>query len=205
MYGKVTIQSSISDDTLIIPEEAVIFSGDHRVAFLALPRGKFAPVEVTLGPSDGNGNVQVLSGLTEGQQIVSSAQFLIDAESKMQEAINKMLSGQTSSSDMQEASPSGPIEEQPAPSPANDMPGMDMPDQASNDTTQTAAPAPTCTHDPEHAAISQDQPAQEWPNLAPDDPNAKWQCPMPNDRYFAAEPGRCPICGMALIPHDPTA
>ncbi|MCX6646329.1 MAG: efflux RND transporter periplasmic adaptor subunit [bacterium] len=174
MYGTVKIQSLISDDTLLIPEEAVIFSGDHRIVFLSLPGNKFAPVEVTLGPSDGNGKVQVLSGLVEGQQIVTSAQFLIDAESRMQEAISKMLAGQTSTTSPEEAVSTVQTEEQPVQTTDDTMAGMDMP-------------------------------TEEWPNLAPDDPNARWRCPMPEDRYYAAEPGDCPICGMHLEPHDPAA
>ncbi len=173
MYGKVTIESQVADDALTIPEEAVIFSGDRRIVFLALPGGKFAPVEVTVGPSDGNGNAQVLSGLVEGQQIVTSAQFLLDAESRMQEAINKMLSGQANPATPEEVTSTG----------------YGMPTQS------------TAEEDMQGMEMSSGQ----WPNLAPDDPDAKWRCPMPDDRYYAAEPDKCPICEMNLKPNDPQA
>jgi membrane fusion protein, copper/silver efflux system len=244
MYGTVKIQSQISENALTIPEEAVIYSGDHRVVFLALAGNRFMPAEVTLGPSDGNGKVQVLSGLVEGQQIITSAQFLIDSESRMQEAISKMLAGQSNTTaaegavstvqpeeqpaqstddtmagmDMpaeeQPAQTSGdtmaaPSEEQPAQTTDNTMAGMDMPAeeqpaQTSGDTM--AAPSeeqPAQTTDNTMAGM--DMPAETWPNLAPDDPTAIWKCPMPEDRYYAAEPGDCPICGMHLVPHDPVA
>ncbi len=53
---------------------------------VALGNGRFAPREVVLGPG-ANGFVQVLEGLTDGDEIVTSAQFLIDSESNLREAI----------------------------------------------------------------------------------------------------------------------
>jgi multidrug efflux pump subunit AcrA (membrane-fusion protein) len=212
MYGTVKIQSLISNDTLLIPEEAVIYSGNHRAVFLSLPGNKFMPVEVTLGPSDGNGKVQVLSGLAEGQQIVTSAQFLIDSESRTQEAISKMLAGQTSTTSPEEAVSMVPTEEQPVQTTDDSMAGMDMPAEeqpaqpASDTMAVTNMPVeeqPAQTTDDTMAGM--DMPAEEWPNLAPDDPTALWKCPMVEDRYYAAEPGDDPICGMHLVPHDPVA
>ena len=52
--------------------------------------------------------------------------------------------------------------------------------------------------------VAPDSSEVKWPNLAPDDPNAKWKCPM-DDGYYAAEPGNCPLCGMSLVPYDPSA
>ncbi len=162
MFGKVMIGSKVSDDALIVPEESIINSGDTSIVFLSLSGGKFIPREVKTGPTDGQGNIQVISGLLEGQTIVSSGQFLLDSESKLKEAINKMLSTKQ---------------------------GVGSITQGHNHQAQKTG---------EH-----EEPAKEWPNLAPDDPNAKFKCPMPDDRYYAAEDGDCPICGMHLVPHDP--
>jgi Cu(I)/Ag(I) efflux system membrane fusion protein/cobalt-zinc-cadmium efflux system membrane fusion protein len=179
MFGKVRIKSQVTENALIIPEEAVIFSGDKHVVFLSLPGGKFSPVEITVGPSDHNGNVQVMSGLVEGQTIVASGQFLLDSESRMQEAINKMLAGNTSVPTTPEA-------------PAQDaaMPDSIMPDEP-------------VVHEAANETVAPESSEVKWPNLAPDDPNAKWKCPM-DDGYYAAEPGNCALCGMKLVPYDPS-
>jgi multidrug efflux pump subunit AcrA (membrane-fusion protein) len=60
------------------------------VAIVALGNGRFAPREVELGPQ-GDGFVQVVEGLEDGDEIVTSAQFLIDSESNLREAIQKMI------------------------------------------------------------------------------------------------------------------
>jgi multidrug efflux pump subunit AcrA (membrane-fusion protein) len=218
MYGNVSIKSKITDDALIIPEEAVIFSGEHRVVFTPLPGNKFMPVEIKVGPSDGNGHVQVLSGLTEGQSVVTSAQFLLDSESRMQEAINKMLAngnGQTPGAPSAQAPASAPVEEQPPATQSNDMSGMDMSGKSTVPSSEKEPVVAPKTEKPETAPktvakekpVSEKQavekPAEKWPNLAPYDPRALWECPMPEDRYYAAEPGNDPICGMKLVPHDP--
>ncbi|MEF9427105.1 MAG: hypothetical protein L0956_08010 [Candidatus Mariimomonas ferrooxydans] len=61
--------------------------------------GKFLPKDVTLGP-EGEGMVQIISGLDEGETVVTSGQFLIDSESNLREAINKMLEAKKAASDV---------------------------------------------------------------------------------------------------------
>ena len=60
------------------------------MVILALGGGYFKPQDVKLGMS-ANGYVQVLSGLTEGQIIVTSSQFMIDAESNLSQAVGQMV------------------------------------------------------------------------------------------------------------------
>jgi Cu(I)/Ag(I) efflux system membrane fusion protein len=93
MYTNVTIRSKISDAALTVPTEAVLRTGERDLAILALGGGKFLPRQVRLG-AEGEGYYQVLSGLSEGDRVVTSAQFLIDSESKLKEAIAKMLEAQ---------------------------------------------------------------------------------------------------------------
>lgn len=94
MYTDVVIKSKISDSTLLVPSEAVIRTGTRNVVIVALGGGKFLPKDVVLGP-EGQGVVQVQSGLSEGDTVVTSGQFLIDSESSLKEAINKMMEAQT--------------------------------------------------------------------------------------------------------------
>jgi hypothetical protein len=90
MYSNVKIQSKVADSTLVVPVEAVLRSGERDVVIVMREEGKFQPRNVQIG-AEGEGYYQVLSGLTDGDVVVTSAQFLIDSESKLKEAISKML------------------------------------------------------------------------------------------------------------------
>jgi len=91
MYANVNLKSAVSEDSLVIPQEAVIDSGVRKVVFVALGKGKFQPREVKLGLEGNDNEFQVLEGLQENEQIVISAQFMLDSESRLREAIQKML------------------------------------------------------------------------------------------------------------------
>jgi RND family efflux transporter MFP subunit len=90
MYANVKIRSSVADATLVVPVEAVLRSGERDVVIVMREEGKFQPRNVQIG-AEGEGYYQILSGLDEGDRVVTSAQFLIDSESKLKEAISKML------------------------------------------------------------------------------------------------------------------
>jgi Cu(I)/Ag(I) efflux system membrane fusion protein len=89
MYATVVFEPVVAKDALTVPSEAVIRTGERDLVVVALGDGRFAPREVVLGPA-GNGSVQVLEGLTDGDEVVTSAQFLIDSESNLREAGRKM-------------------------------------------------------------------------------------------------------------------
>jgi RND family efflux transporter MFP subunit len=91
MYANVTLESAIAGDSLVIPQEAVIDSGVRKIVFVALGNGKFQPREVKLGVEGHDNEFQVLEGLKEHEQIVVSAQFMLDSESRLREAIQKMM------------------------------------------------------------------------------------------------------------------
>lgn len=91
MFANVIIETGAHEDALAIPEEAVIRSGRRSIVVVANGDGRFAPREVRLGIDSGDGWVEVQGGLAEGDRVVTSGQFLIDSESKLQEAIKKML------------------------------------------------------------------------------------------------------------------
>ena len=63
--------------------------GEPNAVYLGLGDGRFAPQAVTIGRR-GNGMVEILSGLKESEMIVSSATFLIDAESNLQAALDNL-------------------------------------------------------------------------------------------------------------------
>ncbi len=90
MYATVVFRPEVAKDAVAIPSQAVLRTGERSVVIVALGDGRFAPREVELGAS-GEDWVQVLSGLSPGEQIVTSSQFLIDSESNLKAAIQKMV------------------------------------------------------------------------------------------------------------------
>ena len=91
MYANIYLKSVIAKDSLVIPQEAVIDSGVRKVVFVAMGKGKFQPRDVKIGLEGNDNDYQLLEGLKEGEEIVLSAQFMLDSESRLREAIQKML------------------------------------------------------------------------------------------------------------------
>jgi membrane fusion protein, copper/silver efflux system len=73
-------------EALTVPESAIMPTGERNVVFIDKGEGKLEPRIVQLGPKYGD-TYEVQSGLQEGERVVSSANFLIDAESKVQGAL----------------------------------------------------------------------------------------------------------------------
>jgi RND family efflux transporter MFP subunit len=82
MFATVYFDAQIGRDVLAVPMEAVIVTGERNLVFVRDADGMLNPREVVLGSRAGD-RVQILSGLEEGEQIVGSANFLIDAESRL--------------------------------------------------------------------------------------------------------------------------
>ena len=76
-------------DRLIIPREAVIDTGARKYTLLALADGYFAPRDVQVGPAVGD-FYPVISGIAEGERVVTSAQFLVDSETNLMAAMQAM-------------------------------------------------------------------------------------------------------------------
>lgn len=91
MYANIRLSTRSVRPVPVIPGSAVIRSGERNVVFVALEGGRFEPREVTLGMEGEGGYVQATDGVRAGERVVTSAQFLIDSESRLQEAIQKML------------------------------------------------------------------------------------------------------------------
>jgi len=96
MYATVRFHPVVARDAVLVPDLAVLRTGQRNIVVVAEGGGRFTPREVELGTS-GDGLVAVLSGLEGGERVVTSAQFLIDSESNLREAIQKLLAGAGSS------------------------------------------------------------------------------------------------------------
>ncbi|HZR78590.1 MAG TPA: efflux RND transporter periplasmic adaptor subunit [Chthoniobacterales bacterium] len=161
MFATVELHAELEPEALLVPDTAVLRSGDRNTVFVALENGKFEPRTVTIGARGENDTYQVLSGLKESERVVTSGQFMLDSESQLREAIQKMLSPNAA------ASP---------------------PPNAEHAVTAASVASPM----PSAATVSG---SQEY--VCP----TEYSCPMPEHMNIAYNhPGKCPICGMTLIP-----
>jgi Cu(I)/Ag(I) efflux system membrane fusion protein len=90
MFADVTIHAQRKVDAVVIPSEAVVRSGEREQVFVVRGPGKFEPRVVKTGVQS-QGLVQIIDGVSPGEEVVTSSQFLIDSESKLREATAKML------------------------------------------------------------------------------------------------------------------
>jgi Cu(I)/Ag(I) efflux system membrane fusion protein len=86
MYATVTLATGAGRKVLAVPDSAVIDSGVRRVVLVQRAEGRFEPREVKLG-ARADDHVEILEGVSEGEAVVVSANFLIDAESNLRAAI----------------------------------------------------------------------------------------------------------------------
>jgi Cu(I)/Ag(I) efflux system membrane fusion protein len=88
MYGRVELASPRGKDkVLAVPESAVLYTGTRQLVLVDIGQGRFEPRAVKLG-SHGDDYVEVVDGLTAGEAVVVSANFLIDAESNLKSALD---------------------------------------------------------------------------------------------------------------------
>jgi Cu(I)/Ag(I) efflux system membrane fusion protein len=89
MFAEVTIYGGPKRNTLMIPSEALIVTGQRSVVIKALGGGRFQPVEVAAGGNRA-GRVEILQGLQAGDEVVVSGQFLLDSESSLQASLLRL-------------------------------------------------------------------------------------------------------------------
>jgi Cu(I)/Ag(I) efflux system membrane fusion protein len=87
MYVEAEISAGDGDKVATVPESAVIDSGARQVVILDRGEGRFEPREVKTGRR-GEGRVEIRQGVTDGDKVVTAANFLIDAESNLKAALS---------------------------------------------------------------------------------------------------------------------
>ena len=93
MFVSLSFAGSAAPAQLVVPSEAVIATGERSVVIVARGDGAFDVAEVKIG-MERNGMSTVLSGLTEGQTIVLSGQFLIDSEASLKSTTDRLTGAQ---------------------------------------------------------------------------------------------------------------
>jgi Cu(I)/Ag(I) efflux system membrane fusion protein len=82
MYGEIELLPTAPRRALTVPSQAVLYNGRSQTVFVDLGEGYVEPREVTTGEKLG-GRVEIVKGLTPGQRIVASGNFLLDSETRM--------------------------------------------------------------------------------------------------------------------------
>ncbi len=201
MYATAEMRVELAASAVLVPDSAVLRSGEHNTVFVALDAGRFEPRVVALGPRSENNQYQVYHGLQAGERVVTSGQFMLDSESQLREAIAKMQSPGAKPSNI-------------AAGPATETTHNHDTGGTNAVTAEGAATAYICPM-PEHVAIKYNH-AGKCPicgmtlvpvsqatlnRLQPGGKVLFYTCPMPeHSDVHSAEPGKCPKCSMTLIP-----
>jgi Cu(I)/Ag(I) efflux system membrane fusion protein len=92
MFATIHMAPAQGRETLLVPSEAVIQTGTRTVVITVSDQGRFAPMEVATG-AEANGQTEVLKGLSAGQKVVASGQFLIDSEASLRGTLQRLGGG----------------------------------------------------------------------------------------------------------------
>ncbi|HEY1436786.1 MAG TPA: efflux RND transporter periplasmic adaptor subunit [Casimicrobiaceae bacterium] len=89
MFATIDFAPTGRSDIVLVPSEAVIRTGKRTVVIVAQGDGRFAPVDVATG-SESNGQTEIRKGVSAGDSVVVSGQFLIDSEANLKAATTRM-------------------------------------------------------------------------------------------------------------------
>jgi Cu(I)/Ag(I) efflux system membrane fusion protein len=89
MFVSIRLAPVDDREVLLVPSEAVIQTGTRTVVIAALEGNKFAPVDIVTG-AEANGQAEVRKGLSAGQKVVASGQFLVDSEASLRGTLRRL-------------------------------------------------------------------------------------------------------------------
>ena len=199
MYATVEITAELSPSVLLVPDMAVLRSGEKNTVFVALDGGHFEPRPVVLGTRAEGDQYEVVSGLSAGERVVTSGQFMLDSESQLREAIQKLTR---------------PAQAQPAAEPLRPEARSSAPVAATSAPAGPGKVVYICPM-PEHVSLEYEHPGncplcgmtlvpvgqETLARIQPGGTLEYYTCPMPEHSDVHEEkPGKCPRCGMTLIP-----
>jgi membrane fusion protein, copper/silver efflux system len=175
MYANVELASDLGS-RVQVPASAIVYTGPRRLVFVDLGDGRFRPQEVHVGTEAG-GMFEVLDGLKAGDVVATSGVFLIAAEARISTAA-KYWDSEPDAADAGHTPEMGSAAPAMHPSPMQPSPMPAL--QLAPKTAKPGTPSPSAT-------------------MAPASPSAGFTCPM-HPSVKQAGPGKCPICGMDLVP-----
>ena len=163
MFAQIVMHTSGDKSALLIPKEALVRTGSQDRVVLALGQGSYKSVAVKVGRFDSD-NVEILSGLTEGEKIVTSAQFLLDSESSKTSDFKRMNHDDDNEmADMEHSSMAGMDHSSMEGMDHSSMADMDMPSEVSsatvNGTVKSVMAAHRMVNIDREAIVAWDRPA----------------------------------------------
>lgn len=106
MFVALTLSAPNEEPQLVIPSEAIIMTGKRSVVITANPDQTFGVADVSVG-AEQDGHTAILSGLSEGQSIVISGQFLIDSEASLKSTVSRLEGAGGAVPNSTDAAPTG--------------------------------------------------------------------------------------------------
>lgn len=91
MFAKITIYAGPTEETIVIPREALIRTGNDERVIISIGKGRYQARQVVAGIESGD-FVEIKNGLAEGDRVVTSGQFLIDSEASLKASLRRMQS-----------------------------------------------------------------------------------------------------------------
>jgi len=100
MFSHITIYGGAKQNVIVVPREAVIRTGENSRVIISIGNGRYRAKQVILGIESGDW-IEIRDGLSEGDQVVTSGQFLIDSEASLKASIKRMQETSSTAMDNQ--------------------------------------------------------------------------------------------------------
>lgn len=195
MYAEVSIHSELEGERLVVPRSAVINSGVKQLVYVASGEGDYEPRVIATGAVGDDDNVEVLSGLSEHEMVVTSGQFLLDSESRLNEALAKGQPVGHQHGDAQEA-PDTTLEHHGA---------QFDPDEfvATGGHDIYTCPMPSHYHVLQYGEGECPECGMALVPVEETDNQSVYVCPMTECGTVQDHKGTCSVCGMNLVRYQP--
>jgi len=178
MYAEVSIISELSGDRLAIPRSAVINSGTRQLVYVTSDESDYQLRVITTGAVGDDDLLEVRSGLSENELVVTSGQFLLDSESRLSEALAE---GYQAGHDH-----GGDHDLHPSPAEEQGLSGV------------YTCPMPSHAHVLQYDEGDCPECGMALVPVEETDNESVYVCPMRECAVVQNEPGRCPKCKMKL-------
>ena len=195
MYAEVSIQTKMQGKRVTIPLKAVINSGAKQLVYVSSSDGVYQPRLVRTGATGGNDYVEVVSGLSEGERVVVSGQFMLDSESRLNESLTFTHEHDHSDDDKSSGRESH-----------DGHTGHDISRMKNDDSSPSGiytCPISEHYHVLQYGEGKCSECGMNLVSVEKTDNIEFYHCPMSQCRIVSDKPGDCPVCGMHLKKYEP--
>jgi RND family efflux transporter MFP subunit len=192
MYAEVSIDSQLDGERLVVPYSAVIHSGAKKIVYIKGDEDSYLPRIIMTGAIGSDDLIEVISGLDEGDLVVSSGQFMLDSESRLNEAL---ADGAHVGHNHGEQGEENKMEKTPAEMEESD------PDEfvATGGHDIYTCPMPVHYSQLRYGEGNCSECGMKLVPLGQTDNKKIYVCPMPECKTVRDHQDSCPVCGMNLV------